>query len=244
MSESPTDYASMAFGSSRRGFRTPTSDSRRPRPVRTTSSQFSSPRRKATPSPAIPRAKSQRHPKQQFWLPTPTRRQEKQNFSVQSPQHSSIPPPSSPTSNSSWVKGFDEHYKHEYFFNIVTKESVWQLPPGAKLARDTLGDEPGEKGSDQEMSVSEMKRSIEEKGLSHHDCITKQDLRERFKEATDSKSYTPIPHVTSTPIPHVTSTPNNNSDLAKQLELQLEISRENENAALQTSAAEVCSFRS
>ena len=168
MSESPTDYASMAFGSSRRGFVTPKSDSRRPRPVRTTSSQFSSPRKKATSSPALPRAKSQRYPKQQFWVRTPTQRQQQpqQHFSVQqqTPQRSSAPPPASPTaSHSSWVTCYDDSTGYEYYYNIVTKESVWELPEGAKLARDTLSEEPAAQG--QNMSVSEMKRWIEEKGL-------------------------------------------------------------------------------
>ena len=42
--------------------------------------------------------------------------------------------PSSPSADSGWVRGVDPKTNHEYFFNTVTKESSWTLPPTASQA--------------------------------------------------------------------------------------------------------------
>lgn len=86
-------------------------------------------------------------PAETFWVKTPR-------------QHANVTPPTSPqrreqgyrtpevattnplpipgSATSSWLVCFDESSGYEYYYNYKTKESAWELPKGAILAKDTL----------------------------------------------------------------------------------------------------------
>lgn len=66
---------------------------------------------------------------------------------------------------SQWTRYFDETYQHHYYFNEITGESMWELPPAPREGRKKKGTSPKNRKKDKEKDgKKQMKGTTKKQG--------------------------------------------------------------------------------